>query len=139
MTHNCFRSPLYDLNPLAETGASSIGIKVTLTSFTSAQISIKGQKSTEGKETTSPDSPSGAFEIYYKVLGSSESEWSLKPSFSSMTNDINQTVILDDLLCGSAYLLYVVELQSGSRSETVTFKTQGTGKYKDNLFVSSAW
>jgi hypothetical protein len=131
VTNNCFLYLLRPAHPKStESGASSIGIKVTFTSFTSAQINIQGEKPPENvvKDPLDYESSrsSGGFEIYYKVLGSSESEWTLKPSLSS-TNDINQTVILDDLLCGSAYLLYVVELQSGSRSETVTFKTQGTG------------
>ena len=113
---------------ITETQTSNLGIKVTSTSFTSAQISLRGQKiDLRSDASLNNDAHWSGYEVYYKVLGSSESEWLLKPCLPS-NNDINQTVILDDLLCGSSYLLYVVELQSGSRSETVTFRTQGTGE-----------
>lgn len=93
------------------------------------------------------------YELYYRtssspsegVASSSASvsssslsnEWQVKPIFFSSKNSLdgsagskvrNETIVLlDNLICGTTYHVHVVDLESGSRSETITFRTQGSG------------
>lgn len=95
----------------------------------------------------------GGYELYYRISSSpsegvSSSSSSGPSSSSSLSNDWqvkpvffpsnlgqlvgkgrNETIVLlDNLICGTTYHVHVVDLESGSRSETVTFRTQGSGK-----------
>ncbi|KAI1278123.1 Down syndrome cell adhesion molecule-like protein Dscam2 [Halotydeus destructor] len=39
---------------------------------------------------------------------------------------LNQTVHLENLICGASYQAYITELETGSRTETISFRTQGS-------------
>lgn len=122
--------------PFPEASSSSLAIKVTSTSFTSAQVVLRrmgGEDSYTSSSSSSPlrnvnyavSSVVGGFEVYYRLMSSTDGEWTLVPSLLP-SPDANHSVTLDDLLCGSTYLIYAVDLDTGIKTETVSFKTQGT-------------
>ncbi|RWS17533.1 dscam:-like isoform D [Dinothrombium tinctorium] len=96
---------------------SRIEVKIVSTSFSSCQIFFSN-------ELGDNQSIVKDYELYYRVSGSDIHEWQIKPIFKVM--DVNHSVILDNLLCGTPYQLYVTELQTGIKSDTVTFRTQGS-------------
>ena len=130
-----------------------ISVKVTSSGFTSAQVTIyreKEEEDGEGEkngERRRGQSEGRGYELYYRISsgsgevsgGGGSNEWQVKPIFFSSARSTetgrgevggsNETIVLlDNLICGTTYHVHVVDLESGSRSETITFRTQGSGK-----------
>lgn len=73
--------------------------------------------------------------VYAKLnIGSSnvESGSTGRSSGSSASNESSSSAVvtLDNLACGTSYLAYAVEADTGARTETITFRTAVKGKHE---------
>ena len=63
------------------------------------------------------------------AISSEANEWQVKTVSLVFPFNSNQSLFtLDDLLCGCSYLVFVVELETGERTESVNLKTQRKGR-----------
>ncbi|RWS30915.1 down syndrome cell adhesion molecule:-like isoform A [Leptotrombidium deliense] len=108
---------VYQLIAAISMNSVRLKVRVVSSSFTSCQIFLSNE--VEDNESVVKD-----YEIYYRQSGSDVHEWQIKTLFK--ISNMNHSVSIDNLLCGTPYQLYITELQSGIKSEITTFRTQGT-------------
>ncbi|XP_015789765.1 Down syndrome cell adhesion molecule-like protein Dscam2 isoform X2 [Tetranychus urticae] len=95
----------------------NLKVQVISTSHTSAQISFYRESITNVDSTRD-------FELNYRIIGWNVHDWQIKPIFRVPPG--NHTVLLDNLLCGTLYKLFMTDLTTGAKSDTLTFQTQGS-------------
>ncbi|XP_074605506.1 cell adhesion molecule Dscam1-like isoform X2 [Brevipalpus obovatus] len=95
----------------------NLKVQIISTSHTSAQI-LFSRDYLSDKPTSFRD-----YEVSYRVVDWGVHDWQIKPIYH--VSEGNNTVLIDNLLCGTMYKLHITDLQTGSKSDTITFKTLG--------------